>query len=330
MLQQGRWAVKIWLVNRVLVDSPPFPLELVQGVLAGVGVTVEARPRPWAGDDVTGALAWEPVTEADFARLPGLRVVACCGVGFDQIDIGAARNRGVWVCNVPDYCIDEMADSTIALVLALLRGVVALDRSVRWGGWDDHVAGPLQRLRGTRLGIVGFGRIGRAVARRALALGLEVWATDPLVRHDEIAATGVRPMPLDELLAGCAAITLHLPMTPATSGLIGKRELALMPDGAYLVNTARAGLLDWDAFLDALEGGQLAGAAVDVLPVEPPTSAHPPPQHPRLIVTPHAAWYSAESERLVYRRAALSVRAVLEGRVPDGAVAGPGLESPRA
>jgi D-3-phosphoglycerate dehydrogenase len=213
-----------------------------------------------------------------------------------------------------------MADSTLALLLALLRGVVALDRTVRLGAWDDHAAGPLLRLQGTRIGVVGFGRIGRAVATRALALGMEVWATDPVVEAREIETAGVRPATLDALLESCTAVTLHVPLTPRTERLIGARELALMPQGAFLVNTARAGLVDADAFHAALENGQLGGAAVDVLAVEPPTAEHPAPIHPRLIVTPHSAWYSPESEREVYRRATLAVRAVLEGREPDGAV----------
>lgn len=308
---------------RVLVDVPPFPIELVRELLAGTGIAVEARPRPWAGDDVVGLLVWDSVTEDDFAHLPALQIVATGSTGYDHVDLAAAARRRVWVCNVPDYCVEEMADSTIALLVALLRGIVILDRSVRSGVWDDHAAGPLSRLAGTRLGIVGFGRIGRAVARRALALGFEVWAADPLVEPGEMAASGARPAPFEELLQSCTAITLHLPLTPGTTGLIGERELALMPRGAYLVNTARAGLLDWDAVMAALDRGQLAGAALDVLPVEPPTVARPAPQHKNLIITPHAAWYSLESEREVYRRATLSVRAVLEGRVPEGAVVRP-------
>lgn len=309
--------------GRVLADAPPFPLEVVRDLLAGTGVAVEAPPRPWSGDDVVGLLVWEPVDQADFERLPGLKVVASCSVGYDHIDVAAAARRGIWVCSVPDYCVREVADSSLALLLALLRGVVVLDRSVRAGRWDDHAAGPLRRIVGTRLGVIGFGRIGRALAGRALALGFEVWATDPYVPAEEMTAAGVRPAPLEELLASCTAVSLHLPLNAETEGLIGEQELRLMPRGSFLVNTARARLLDWDAFLRALEGGHLAGAALDVLPVEPPTPEHTAPQLPTLIVTPHAAWYSPEAEREVYRRSALAVRAVLEGRVPEGAVVGP-------
>lgn len=254
------------------------------------------------------------------ARLPALRVIASCSVGFDHIDVGAAARRGIWVCNVPDYCVDEMADSTIALLLALLRGIVVLDRIVRAGAWDDHAAGPLYRLSQTRLGIVGFGRIGRAVARRAQALGIETWASDPLVVAADIRAEGTRPASLDELLRRCTAVTLHVPLSKTTEHLIGPRELGLMRRGSYLINTARAQLVHTGALLAVLENGHLAGAALDVLPVEPPTAAHPVPRHRNLIVTPHAAWFSSASEREVFRRATLSVRAVLEGRDPDGVV----------
>lgn len=309
--------------QRVLVEAPPYPLEVVTDLLAPAGVSAAALPRPWSGDDVVGLLVWHPVSAADMQRLPSLKVIATCSVGFDHIDVAAAERRGVWVCNVPDYCVDEMADSTLALLLALLRGVVTLDRSVRSGAWDVYAASPLARLRGTRLGVIGFGRIGRAVAQRALALGMEVWATDPVVAPREISASGVRPAALDELLASCTAVTLHVPLTEHTHGLISERQLALMSRGSFLVNTARSGLVDMDALLAALESGHVGGAAVDVVPREPPTPQHSAPRHPRLIVTPHAAWYSPDSEREVYRRATLAVRAVLEGRAPEGSVVRP-------
>jgi D-3-phosphoglycerate dehydrogenase len=305
-------------MSRVLVAVPGYPIDGVQSVLAPIEVAVATRP--WSGDDVAGLLTWEPVGAEDMDRLPRLRVVATCSVGYDHIDLAAAERRGLWVCNVPDYCIEEMADSTVALVLALLRGVVALDRTVRAGAWDDHAAGVLRRIAGTRLGVVGFGRIGRAVAARARSMGMEVWASDPIVDAGVIAAAGVSPASLDELLAACEVVTLHVPLTAGTANLIGERELRLMPRGAYLVNTARAALVDQQALLAALESGRLGGAALDVLAVEPPTVQHPAPAHPRLIVTPHSAWYSADAEREVFRRAALSIRAVLEGREPGGVV----------
>ncbi len=309
--------------RRVLVEPPVFPVDGVRELFAGSDVAVEARPRPWTGDDVVGLLVWQAVTEEDIGRLPALRVIATGSTGFDHIDINAAVRRRIWVCNVPEYCVDEVADSTIALLLALLRGVVVLDRSVRAGVWDDHAGGPLPRISDTRLGVAGFGRIGRAVARRARSLGIETWASDPVVPAGEIAAAGVTSVSFQDLLRGCRAVTLHLPLTRDSEHLIGARELALMPRASYLINAARGPLVDLDAILAALESGQLAGAAIDVLPVEPPTREHPVPSHPRLIVTPHAAWYSLAAEQEVVRQATLSVRAVLEGREPEGVVVRP-------
>jgi D-3-phosphoglycerate dehydrogenase len=311
---------------RVLLGDSGYSLENVRELLAGLEVEVERGTEPWGGDDVAALLVGTDVHvgSEDLDRLPALRVVATCSVGFDHIAVEAAAERGIWVCNVPDYCVEEVADHSLALVLTLLRGVVELDRVVRDGRWDDwRAAGPLRRIRGLRLGIVGFGRIGRALGERAAALGLEVWATDPAVTDAEIAAAGARPASLDELLAACEAVSLHLPLTPGTEGLIGAAELARMPHRAVLVDTARAQLLDLDALIQALDDGRLAGAALDVLPVEPPTAEHPPPRAAGLVVTPHVAWYSAEAEEAVYRRPVLSVRAVLEGREPADAVAAP-------
>ena len=257
------------------------------------------------------------------ARLPALKVIATATTGFDNVDTAAAARRGLWVCNVPEYCVQEVADSTIALLLALLRGVVVLDRTVRAGRWDDHAAGPLLQVAGTRLGIAGFGRIGRAVARRARALEIETWAYDPLVADAEIVAAGVTPASFEDLLRGCGAVTLHLPLTRQNEHLVGAHELALMPRGSYMINAARGPLVDVAALLAALDSGQLAGAALDVLPVEPPTNDQPAPSHSRLIVTPHSAWYSLAAEAEVARQATLSLRAVLEGREPEGVVVRP-------
>jgi D-3-phosphoglycerate dehydrogenase len=311
--------------GRVLVADRGYEPETVRSLLAGLDAEVVEDLGPWTDPDAVALLVGTElrVEAGDLERLPSLRVVATCSVGFDHIALDEARRRGVWVCNVPDYCIEEVADHTIALVLALLRGVVELDRDVRAGGWNHAAAGTLRRFAGTRLGVVGFGRTGRAVAARALALGFQVWAADPAVPAETIAAAGVRPAGLDELLAACTAVTLHLPLTPETECLIGARELARMPAGAVLVDTAREQLVDTPALVQALEAGHLGGAALDVLAVEPPTDAAPAPRAPRLVVTPHAAWYSAEAEEAVYRRAVLAVRAVLEGREPPDAVVRP-------
>ena len=155
---------------RVLVGDPYYSLDEVAEIIGDLAEVEQAAP-PWEGEDVVGLLVGPdtPVGVAEIDRLPALRIVATCSVGYDHVDTAAAADRGVWVCNVPDYCVEEMADSSLALVLALMRGVVALDRSVREGDWDHAVAGPLRTNRGTRLGVIGFGRIGRALWRRGLS-----------------------------------------------------------------------------------------------------------------------------------------------------------------
>jgi D-3-phosphoglycerate dehydrogenase len=309
-------------VSRVLHDEW-CRVDVAHEALSGLGVALEAGSPPWSGDDVVGLLSFEPVTAVDLGRLPHLRVIATPSVGFDQVDVEEATARGVWVCNVPDYCVDEMADHTLALLLALVRGVVELDRSVRRGEWQHDAAGPLQRVGDVRLGIVGLGRIGRAVAARTRALGMEVSGYDPFVPDEEIAASGVRSMALDDLLRISTALTVHALATPETRGLIGSRELALLPEGAYVVNVSRAALVDTDALLAALASGRLGGVALDVLDVEPPAPDAPAPAAPGLVVTPHAGWYSEAAEEAVFMRAAGSIRDVLEGRRPAGALNDP-------
>jgi D-3-phosphoglycerate dehydrogenase len=257
-------------------------------------------------EDVVALLTMpgKPVGEDLLAALPALRVVGTATVGFDHIDLEAAERRGIAVVSVPDYCTEEVADHTLALLYALLRGIVELDRSVGRGTWNSKSAGALRTLAGMRVGIVGLGRIGNAVASRLIALNAEVWATDVL----PVARPGVRFVEPDELLAECDAVTLHVPLTKETRGLVGRNEIASMRAGALLVNTSRGAVVDVGAVLQALRGGQLGGAALDVLPQEPPPMA---PIAPNLIVTPHAAYYSEASEERAYRLCVARVREVL-------------------
>jgi D-3-phosphoglycerate dehydrogenase / 2-oxoglutarate reductase len=294
-------------------------LERVRALLGDADVDVEPLREPLEGDDVIAVVTWEvPVGEAELERLPNLRLLMTPSVGFDHLDLAAARRRGVWATSAQDYCVEEMADSTIALLLALVRGIVFLDRDVRAGGWSERAAGSPRRLSATRLGVIGAGRIGSAVIGRAKALGLDVWATDPHLSEQAIAASGAHPASLDELLASCDAVTLHVPLTDETAGLLGAPQLARMPRGSYLVNTARGELVDTEALLQALRDGHLAGAALDVLPVEPPTALHPAPQASNLIVTPHSAYYSVDADEELLRRIAAAIGAAVEGREPAG------------
>jgi D-3-phosphoglycerate dehydrogenase len=281
-------------VKLLLLDER-YPPELL------AGFEVVRTPQ----EDVVGVLTiGQPVGAELFAQLPALRVVATATVGFDHIDIDAAEEHGVAVVSVPDYCTQEVADHALALLLGLVRGVVALDRDVRRGGWDAKAAGPLRTLAELRVGIVGLGRIGGAVATRLLALGAEVWAHDVL----PIARNGVRSVELEELLAECDAVTLHVPLTRETRGLIGRAQIASMKRDAVLVNTSRGAVVDVMAVLGALRAGRLGGAALDVLPQEPPMVA---PLAPNLVLTPHAAYYSQAAEERAVILAVARMREIL-------------------
>src|SRR5581483_10816511 len=256
-------------------------------------------------EDVVAVLTiGKPVREELLAALPALRVVATATVGFDHIDVDAADARGIAVVSVPDYCTQEVADHALALLYALVRGIVALDRDVARSSWNPRAAGALRTLAELRVGIVGLGRIGSAVATRLLALGVDVWAHDIV----PVARDGVRFAGLHELLAECDAVTLHVPLTRDTRGLIGRTELAVMKPNALLVNTARGAVVDVDALLEALRARRLGGAALDVLPHEPPPLA---PVAPNLVVTPHAAYYSEAASERAFRLAVARVRELL-------------------
>ena len=280
---------------KLLLLDQRYPPELL------TGFEVVRAPQ----EDVVAALTiGEPVGAELFAQLPALRVVATATVGFDHIDVRAAEERGVAVVSVPDYCTQEVADHALALLLALVRGVVALDRDVHGGGWNAKAAGPLRTLSELRVGIVGLGRIGSAFATRVLALGAEVWAHDVL----PVAYAGMRFVELEELLADCDAVSLHVPLTRETRGMIGRTQIGSMKSDALLVNTSRGAVVEVDAVLEALRAGRLGGAALDVLPLEPPAAA---PIAPNLVLTPHAAYYSKAAEERAVRLAVAGVREIL-------------------
>jgi D-3-phosphoglycerate dehydrogenase len=224
----------------------------------------------------------------------------------------------VWVANVPDYGRDEVADHTLALAMAVLRGVVLLDRSVRDGTWDLEAARPLRRLSELTYGVVGCGAIGSAVARRAAGLGMRVLGYDiPQAR----SGPPIERVPLEELLAAADVVSLHAALTPDSHHLIGASALAAMKPTAFLVNTARGGLVDSAALLAALDAGELAGAALDVFEREPPDElGWRLARHPRVVATPHAAWYSGEAFHTLKTEVAREALRVLQGGRPRSPV----------
>jgi D-3-phosphoglycerate dehydrogenase len=269
------------------------------------------------GDVVAIVTGTPPVGLPEIAPYPNLRLVLTCTIGTDHLDLAGLAGAGVVVANTPSYCTQEVAEHALACVLAGLRGLWRLDAAVRAGRWDYAAAGLLRRFGDARLGIVGLGRIGRALAGKAAALGIDV------VAHDPFAADGgdVPLVPLDELLAGSDAVSLHAP-GGAGAPLLGAAELARMRPDAILVNLARPDLVDVDAMVAALHAGRLGGAAWDVWPQEPADPADPRLQAPGLVVFPHAAWYSARADQAYVDEGAAALRAALvDGVDPASRVA---------
>ncbi len=305
--------------GRVVLLDPLWPMEGVADALAGLDVVVEKADRA-EGDDVVAVLAApEQEVRADvLARCPNVRLAGTCSTGYDNVDVDALSAAGVACLHVGGYCDEEVAEHAIALATGLLRGTHRLDRHVREGGWWPYPLEP-RRVRGSLLGIVGVGAIGRLVADLALANGMRVQAADA-VADDAIRALGVEPVSLDELLRTSDVVTLHAPLLETTRNLIDADALARMRPDAYLVNCARAGLIDHAALGAALEAGGIAGAALDVLPAEPPPPGEPALGWPNLVLQPHAAWYSPAASLAPYRRQIDDLARFLRGERPQGLI----------
>jgi D-3-phosphoglycerate dehydrogenase / 2-oxoglutarate reductase len=257
---------------------------------------------------------WSDVPAALIDAAAKRRIIARLGIGLDNIDVRHATQRGIPVTNVPDYCLTEVAEHTLALLLAMERKIGLFHQNARAGRYDLSAGLPLRRIEGQTLGIVGLGQIGRRVAAKAQAFGLKLLATS---RSRRDPMPGVAWASLNELLSQSDFVSLHVPLKDETRGMIGPRELALMKPTAFLINTARGGLVDHHALAAALAEGKLAGAALDVQDREPPNLSQPPYNDPRVIVTPHAAFYSSESVDELRRRVAHQVGTRLAGRRPE-------------
>jgi D-3-phosphoglycerate dehydrogenase / 2-oxoglutarate reductase len=258
----------------------------------------------------------QPVRADLIGKLERCKLICRVGTGLDSIDLDAAAQRGIWVTYVPDYSIDEVSTHAISLLLAQARGIPQLIASTRAGKWDNTSAGTVYRLNEQTLGLLGCGRIGQAVARKGKGLGLRVIAHDPFMDAQAIRGLGVEPVDFDTLLAESDFISLHSPLTEANRHIINAISLAKMKSTAYLINTARGPLIDEDALLQAVRAGQIAGAALDVLTVEPPSPDNPLLHEPHIFVTPHTAWYSEAAKVDVRVRGAEEVVRVLNGEPP--------------
>ena len=247
-------------------------------------------------------------------------VISRYGIGVDNVDLQAATEHGIVVTNVPDYCIDEVSDHAMALLLCVARRVMNYDRSVRGGKWDSKVGMPIPRLGSLVLGLIGFGRIARAVARKAQAFGLRVIAHDPYVEPDRMQREQVRPVDFQSLLQEADFVSIHVPLMPATHNLLGEKEFEKMKRTAWLVNTSRGGIVDTVALIAALRDGSVAGAALDVLTQEPPSVDDPLRSLPNVVLTPHTSYYSEGALRDLQMKAAGHVVEAFRGEIPTNVV----------
>ncbi|HSV34229.1 MAG TPA: C-terminal binding protein [Ramlibacter sp.] len=254
---------------------------------------------------------WAQVSAAAVEAAQPLQIVARLGVGLDNIAVDRATARGVWVTNVPDYCVEEVSDHAVGFALAWTRGLVHFDREVRAGRWAPASA-RLRRLAELTCGIVGFGRIGRATARKLAAFGCRLLAHDP---YPSAPVPGVESVGLEALMAGSDIVIVHAPLTSGTHHLIDARRLALMRPGGLLINVSRGGVVDTDAVIQALQEGRLSAAGLDVLESEPAVPDALLSQ-PGAMLTPHVAFSSDASLLELRRRAAQEVVRVLSGERP--------------
>ncbi|WP_300525938.1 C-terminal binding protein [Aminiphilus sp.] len=244
------------------------------------------------------------------------RLLVRMGIGTNTVDLPTATKKGIMVCNVPDYCQEEVADHVLALFLEITRKVGLLDRQVKSGGWDMTVADPVPRLQGKTFGLLGCGGIGRMTGRRAASFGMRLLGYDPFVPEETFRAEGIeRRTDLRTFLSEADVVSLHVPLTPETEGIINRETLACMKRSAYLINTARGALIADDDLHEALTSGIIAGAALDVLREEPPRGIPRLLTLPNLVITPHAAWNSdAAIPELRVKAAEEVVRFFREGR----------------
>jgi D-3-phosphoglycerate dehydrogenase len=307
----------------ILLTDYAWPDDAIErSVVEAAGMTLVSGPAaPAAAHEIEALVVahqpagimtcWAEVSaEAIAARRP-LFFVARLGVGLDNIAVQAATERGVWVTNVPDYCVDEVSDHAVGFALAWTRGLIHFDRDVRAGRWDPASA-QLRRLAQLSCGIVGFGRIGRATARKLAAFGCRLAVHDPGLQGE---AEGLPCLDLDSLLRRSDIVIVHAPLLPATHHLINRERLALMPRGGLLINVSRGAVVDTAAVTEALQTGQLSAAGLDVLESEPEVPAALAAQ-PGAMLTPHVAFSSDASLAELRRRAAEEVVRVLQGQAP--------------
>ncbi len=311
----------------IAISDSVFPdLNPARGVLSGIAAKLRMAEQntPAAilqvAAEADGLLVtYAQITAAMIRQMSRCRIIARFGIGVDNVDIAAATKAGIVVTRVPDYCIEEVADHAMALLLALGRKIPQANALTQTGRWELAALTPVHRLRGCTLGLVGFGRIPQSVAPRARAFGLKVVSYDPFVAGEVMAGAGVEKVGFAELLKSSDFISIHAPLTPETTGLFNGNSFRQMKRSSYLINTARGPIVDESALAHALDAGQLAGAALDVLSKEPPSDS-PLLRRNDVILTPHMSFYSVESLVDLQTKAAEEVVRVLRGQMPLHAV----------
>jgi D-3-phosphoglycerate dehydrogenase len=260
-------------------------------------------------------IQYAPMTARVLRALTSCRVIVRYGVGVDTIDLKAAAELGIVVSNVPDYGVHEVSDHALTLILCLSRKLFQSDRLIRAGVWDFRAVHPVYRLQKRKLGIIGLGRIGAALAGKAVAIGMDVIAYDPHIAPSSVPSF-VRLAGLEELLSEADIVSVHCPLDDETRNMLDERRLRLMKSGSFLVNTARGSIVDEIALEKVLADGTLGGAAMDVFAKEPVRPDHPLLKHGNFICSPHMAWHSEESAVELKRKAAEETRRVLTGQAP--------------
>jgi D-3-phosphoglycerate dehydrogenase len=260
-----------------------------------------------------------PITAETMARMPKCKIIARYGIGVDTIDLEAATQAGIIVTNNPTYCIEEVAENTMALLLTCARKIAFYDRLVRAGRWEVPPGKPMFRLKGSTLGLVGFGNIARQVAMRAAAFGMRVLFSDPYIQQGQFEVPGKR-VELQDLLRESDFVSLHPPLTPETRKMINDDAFSKMKPTAYLVNCARGPIVDTEALVRALDAKKIAGCALDTTDPEPLPNPHPLRGRENVIINPHAAWYSEQAMTGLQAGAPNEVRRVLTGQWPVNVV----------
>ncbi|MDR0726108.1 MAG: C-terminal binding protein [Prevotellaceae bacterium] len=308
----------------VILDSNLGEIDLERGIAEQYGFEIDKPKQCKTEDEVIAVVKdadgivvqYAPVTRKVLEAAPNLKVVSEYGVGVDSIDIAACTEKGIAVCNVPDYSYQEVADQAIALTLALDRGIVVLDKQVRSGNYGLTAVKPLHRIAGKVFGVVGLGRIARAAALKARGIGYKVIGTDIAFAPGYKTEEEIMAVTFDELIAQSDVVSVHVPLMEATRHLINADVLSKMKPDAILINTARGGVVDTEALIEALKNRTIRGAGLDVFETEPLPKNHPLTTLDNVILTPHAGYYSEESLYELKTRPVQNAADVLAGKKP--------------